>query len=272
MRGTTKAIALGLCFTLWSVSADLARGDANYGTFSPSFFQYRNVSETDTQTPGPNPSYLFGTPSLVSGSLNFGSTGFSVSSSGGAGSQSQDGQLDINFVSDSSSIGLNSVLFNEGGNWSITNGGSNTTVGAQINVVGIYITALNGSNLLSPMLVPESGISTFGTNVGLAYVGTGLTNITMSALEPGLSTGTWSITGGFSIQLYLQDNGFGSDVATGLTLSLDDVLSAQTDAANASDNITKTYFDITGVPTSPEPAGLSFIAGAALLALRRRRA
>jgi hypothetical protein len=268
MRGVMFIVALGVAAL---ALASQGRANANYGSFSAPFFTYVNVSETDSETPPFNPLYLFGTPMLSGNALSFASTGFSVGSSGNGGEESQDGQLSFNLVGASSSIGLADLEISEGGNWEIILGGPSTSASAAINVTGVYVTAINGSTLPSPILVPAVSSATFGTNTGLASTNTGSNSVTFSSLLEGVSDGTWSIATSFPIATDLQNDGI-SGVATSLSVTLDDVLTAYTDKGGATAQIDKPYFNLVGTPTSPEPTSLGLLVGAGLLAARRRRA
>jgi PEP-CTERM motif len=230
----------------------------SYGTLAGANVTYTNVTENDSQFPPPDPDHLFGNPSLSVDTLQFlpqnSPKGLAFKLTVGGGSPGlQDGTLGLGIVPTNPAGGITSISINEGGGYAVTGGTSATQVSAALNIANLFITSVNG-NAVNPIAVAgliESFSRTSGTGPFVASP-----NSIVFSGSGGANTGTWAGTANYSnasLVAALTGAGFsGSSRITGLTLSLDNVLSGTSEASSVA-NIDKKFFNIT-TTTVPEPA------------------
>ncbi len=243
---------------------------------------YANVVEGDSANPPPDPTRLFGTPNLSGDSLQFSQnnmplgTGlnFRVDVGGATPVLLKDGTLTMNISATSQATGnINAFSLSEGGGYGILGGTLATQVNAALQIPfnaagyvgGLGITSLNGVALGTIIPVPYT--ETFAPGPG----STGAFTATASGITfSGAGNGTWSGFANFDIAGALAAAGKSGQRVTGLTLSLNNVLSG-TAEANSIAFIDKKAFSI-NVTAVPEPSTviLGLMGGLGLLVGGRR--
>jgi hypothetical protein len=278
MRGRQKLTALGTAVSALAFTALAQAGTANYGTISAGGIEYTNVNESDTTVPGPGPSYLFGTPSASGENLVFNATQFAVTATGDTSPDDfmfEDGKLGTGIVVTNPPPGITSLALGEGGAFDLLGGGTNeTSVTAALIVNDLFITAVNGMNLPTPIAVSPTYNSDASPLAGtIDFTDSGGNTLSFFSPSPALADGTWNISATFNIAGALAANDIQGQ-ATGLSLTLDNQIFANSDASNAFAYMDKKFFQIIpgSGPQTPEPASLGLFAGVGLLALRRRKA
>jgi hypothetical protein len=247
----------------------------NYGNFAGPNITYSNVSETDTQLPGPTPPSLYGTPSLSGDSLTFNPINFVVSASGGS-SEFQDGRLTVQEITPTNPLGnLSLISINEGGAWAVIDGTDLTSAEETLIANELFINQVNGVSVNPIAVTPTFNFT--DTKNGAANIttssigGTGNFDVTSAG---GVGNGSWNLTISFNLPAALAAADLTGRV-TGVNLILDNQLTA-TSETNSSAFIDKKFFNIgtNDTPAVPEPAPATLALGAAACALfaRRRRA
>ncbi|MEZ6191741.1 MAG: PEP-CTERM sorting domain-containing protein [Phycisphaerales bacterium] len=120
----------------------------NYGDFSdipPGSVMYLDVTESSGTDAAP----LFSAPSITEDTLDFDPKGF-VAFAGSAGSDITDGQLNFSIMS-APGTGISSILFSEGGDFSLLGTGSAATMIAGGISVRVEIIEVDGVALPSPI-------------------------------------------------------------------------------------------------------------------------
>ena len=220
-----------------------------YGDFPGADVMYLGVTE-DTRD---SPNALFGAPSILGNTLDFDPTSFSAgvsSSTGTSESMIVDGQLNFTLMSNDDSVGLDDVLFNESGDYTLTGLGSAQATASVAAPVRWTITHVDGAPLANPVSGADS--MTFSPNGG-SY-----------ALPGDVGTGVlWDGELTVDVDGFAAANGITGNV-TKVEFVLDNTLSvAAADGGSAS--IFKK--DFSGVTiTVPEPSSLALF-GLGLLAL-----
>lgn len=268
---TVKALTASVVgLVAWAVPQGAAQGAVMYGNFIGPDVTYTNVTESDTQLPGPTPPELFGPPSLAGDTLQFTPDAFSVSASGGS-NEFQDGHLSM-VISPNPGAFLPTISITEGGAWAVGGGTAATTALESLVINDLFITSVNGTSV-NPIAVAPTITYTY-TNDGSAGVVTTPDSIEFTSTS-GFSTGAWDGTATFNLGAALTAAGF-RGAATSLSLNLDNQL-AVTSETNSDAFIDKKFFDIgapgAGSPPIPEPAttvGMA-VAGFGLLMRRRSR-
>lgn len=150
---------LAICLCYLGVASLANAGSINYGDFSdipPGAVTYRDVTESSFSVAIP-PNTLYGVPTALGNTLNFNNTtGFGVSSSGGA-SGLIDGQ--VNFMIEAlPGAGLTSFSIAEGGDFSFSGvlPTPGTFVAASAGAT-VTILAVDGVDLVTPINVFASG-------------------------------------------------------------------------------------------------------------------
>jgi len=244
---------------------------------------YSNVVEGDSANPPPDPSRLFGTPNISGDSLQFSQnniplgTGlnFRVDVGGSTPVLLKDGTLTMNISATNPVLGnITNFTLSEGGGYGILGGTLATQVNAALQIPfnpagyvgGLGITSLNGVPLAQIIPVPYTESFTPGPGSSGAFTATA-SSITFS----GPGSGTWSGFANFNIAGALAAAGKSGQRVTGLTLTLDNVLSG-TAEANSIAFIDKKNFSISTVTAIPEPSTviLGLMGGFGLLACGRR--
>jgi len=277
MLGKQKIAAFGAAVMALAFGAFARAGATNYGTISAGGILYTNVNESDTTVPGPGPAYLFGTPSASGNDLVFNATQFAVTATGDTSPDDfmfEDGKLGTGIVTVSPPPGISSLELGEGGAFDLLGGGTDeTSVTAALIVNNLFITAVNGMNLPTPIVVSPTYSSSASALAGnIDFTSSGGNTLSFFSPNPSLADGTWSISANFNIAGALAANDIQGQ-ATSLSLTLDNQLFASTGAPSAFAYLDKKFFQIIpSGPQTPEPASLGLFVGAGLLALRRRKA
>lgn len=226
----------------------------NYGDFSdipPGSVMYLDVTESS----GTDATPLFSAPSITEDTLDFDPKGF-VAFAGSGGSDITDGQLNFSIMS-APGTGISSILFSEGGDFSLLGTGSAATMITGGISVHVEIIEVDGVALPSPIDV----LATVSFTANLASSPT--------ALSP------WSNTlfVDFGPSLVLNNVSYQLGV-TKADIVLDDLLAAISQTSSTA-LIAKKDFQI--IPTIegdniPEPASLAlFTLGAACVIRRGNR-
>jgi hypothetical protein len=277
MRGKQKIAVFGAAVMALAFGAFAQASATNYGTISAGGILYTNVNESDTTVPGPGPAYLFGTPSASGNDLVFNATQFAVTATGDTSPSDfmfEDGKLGTGIVVVSPPPGISSLGLGEGGAFDLLGGGTDeTSVTAALIVNNLFITAVNGVNLPTPIVVSPTYSSSASALAGnIDFTSSGGNTLSFFSPSPALADGTWGITANFNIAAALAANDIQGQ-ATSLSLTLDNQLFASTGAPSAFAYLDKKFFQIIpSGPQTPEPASLGLFVGAGLLALRRRKA
>ncbi len=261
-----KFVQLFLCRAALGVAAVVELTSAarattiSYGSLAGPNTTYTNVTENDSQFPPPDPDHLFGNPSLSADTMQFlpqnSPKGLAFKLIVGGGSPGlQDGTLGFGIVPTNPASGITSVSINEGGGYTVTGGTSATQVSAALNIANLFITSVNG-NAVNPITV--GGLSEiFSRLTGTGPFAATANSIAFSG-NGGANTGTWGGTANYSsasLAAALTGAGFSATSRiTGLTLSLDNVLSGTSETASVA-NIDKKFFNIT-TTTVPEPSAI----------------
>jgi hypothetical protein len=239
----------------------------NYGNFIGPNVTYTGVTEVDTQLPPPDPANLFGPPTLSGDSLLFNPLNFVVSVAGGS-SELQDGRLSMGISTTASPAGqITAFSLTEGGAYGL-NGSASTFAREAFVINNLFITAINGVSVNPIVVTPTitfthtGGATTVTTADSITFVGDG-----------SLESGSWNATAAFNIAGALAANGFAGSRATGLQLSLDNQLSAQSQTGTLA-FIDKKNFLVGPSVGVPEPAtfGLALFGFALLGRARKSRA
>jgi hypothetical protein len=274
---------LGVIAVLAMASQARATNFNNYpGPFVGPNVTYVNVTEGDSQNPPPDPTRLFGTPNLSGDALQFGQnnlpagTGlnFRVDVGGATPVLLKDGTLTMDLATNSQSAGnVTGFSISEGGGYSIVGGTVATQVAAALQVPfnaagyvgGLGISALNGIALAQPIPVNYTESFAQGTGSSGTFIAT-----PSSIKFTGPGSGTWSGIATFDIAGALAAAGKTGQRVTGLTLTLNNVLSGSAEA-NALASIDKKSFQI-NVTAVPEPSTviLGLMGGVGLLIGGRR--
>jgi hypothetical protein len=262
---------------------------ALYGNFVGPTITYQNVSEFDTQITSPppvisTPASLFGAPQLIpagSDSLTFPNITFSALAADGS-LQQTDGQLTFNFVPTDGAL-IHSLSFDEGGSYHLIGDTGNASDQALLAVNDVRITSVDGKALASPIIVPAVATPTVTPLSGAPTVTdssnvNGATTLLVTATLGSNDTGTWDITALFNFDAALAGAGLAGQQITGVSVALDDQLTASTDAQTLGHTLAsidkKRFIIMPGTPvgtTFPEPASLSLLIGGGLLLARRPR-
>ena len=252
------------------------------GPFPGPNVTYVNVMEGDSANPPPDPARLFGTPNLSGDALQFGQnntplgTGlnFQVQVGGATPVLLKDGTLTMDISATNQATGnMTGFSISEGGGYSILGGTLATQVNAALQIPfnaaayagGLGISALNGVALSQP--IPVNYTETFAQGVGSS----GTFSATPSSIKfSGPGGGTWTAFANFDIAAALAAAGKTGQRVTGLTLTLNNVLSGSAEA-NALASIDKKSFQI-NVTAVPEPSTviLGLMGGVGLLIGGRR--
>jgi hypothetical protein len=255
----------------------------NYpGPFVGPVATYVNVMEGDSQNPPPDPSRLFGTPNLSGDSLKFdqnnlpAGTGlnFRVDVNAATPVLLKDGTLTMDIAATSQTTGnITGLSISEGGGYTIVGGTIATQVAAALQIPfnaaayvgGLGITATNGITLAQPIPVNYTEVFAQGGGSSGTFA---LTGNGIKFTGPG--SGTWSGFANFDIAGALAAAGRTGQRVTGLTLTLDNVLSGAAEA-NALAGIDKKSFEvnIVGVP-EPSTIALALLGGVSLIAGGRK--
>jgi hypothetical protein len=143
-----------------ALAASINYGDVN--DFPAGVVEYQDVTESSSTDNVP----LFGAPDADVNKLDFDPQSFGSSSSNGA-VEITDGQLNFSFAT-LPGTGISSLLFSEGGDFTIFGVGASTSVNAGINA-NILVTAVNGVALAPGDQFNVAGSNTVSlTSVGLS--------------------------------------------------------------------------------------------------------
>ncbi len=254
------------------------------GPFVGANVTYANVVEGDSANPPPDPSRLFGTPNLSGDSLLFSQNNtpnnlalnFRVDVGGAQPVLLKDGTLTMNVAATNQATGnISAFSISEGGGYGILGGTLATQVNAALQIPfnaagfvgGLGITSLNGVALATIIPVPYT--ESFAQGPG----STGAFSASPSSITfSGQGSGTWSGFANFNIASALAAAGKTGQRVTGLTLSLNNVLSG-TAEPNSIAFIDKKAFAVSAVVTPiPEPSTviLGLMGGVGLLVGGRR--
>jgi hypothetical protein len=274
---------LGVVAVLAMASQARATNFNSYpGPFAGPNVTYVNVMEGDSQNPGPDPTRLFGTPNLSGDTLQFGQnntplgTGlsFRVDVGGAVPVLLKDGTLTMDLAATNQLGNISALSISEGGGYTILGGTVATQVSAALQIPfnsaayvgGLGISALNGIALATP--IPVNYTEAFAQGAGSS----GIFTTTPSSIKfTGPGGGTWSGIATFDIAGALAAAGRTGQRVTGLTLTLNNVLSGSAEA-NALASIDKKSFEINVVAAIPEPSTvvLGLMGGVGLLIGGRR--
>lgn len=168
LKSTSTGGALALLLAVCVLSGSAIAGPISYGDFSdipPGSVEYLDVTE-DSGTDDPP---LYNEPDISGNLLDFDTSGF-VSTASGGPLDITDGQLNFT-VTPVAGLGLSSLVFTEGGDFTfVGTGGVGTTVRASL-IVSIDILEVNGVTLPSPISIDE--IDVFSTDQATSGVGAG---------------------------------------------------------------------------------------------------
>jgi hypothetical protein len=259
---------------------------ALYGNFVGPNVTYQNVSESDNQVISPppvnsTPSSLFGLPALIptgSDDLTFPNISFSALAADGS-FEFQDGKLTFNVVPTNNNDFIHSLSFDEGGAYHIQGDTNNASDQALLAFNDVRITSVDGVALGTPIVVSAAAVASYTpiSGVPLATISTGPTGATISlatASAAANDTGTWDINAAFNFDAALAANGLGGHQVTGISVALNDQLTASTNVQTSGHtlaSIDKKHFIVTPVTTTvPEPASLALLIGGSFLLARRK--
>lgn len=244
---------------------------------------YLGVTENVTYFPGPVPPSLFepnywtappatlGTetpPQVLGNDLVFTpSVNFRINAQNGGGALA-DGTLSMQIMTQSPSAHISDLVISEGGGYAVLGGSGNyvqDSLVASFPAGGLTITRVGNTNVNIPVIPTIAFAHTGGSP---ALIGPDSIRLDPSG------AGSWSGTATYDIDAALAGAGLSGNV-TKLSLSLDDILFAQSNDNGGFVSIDKKAFSISPQIILPEPGGLVLgVIGAGLVVgrLYRRKA
>jgi hypothetical protein len=230
-----------------TAAAALCLADTNYGDFQASDCVFKNVIESSLTNPFP----LFDSPVVSGGSLIFNPANFN-SFVQGDNSAMTDGHLVVDITANAGQ-NITTVSLTEKGSYALTGNGTTDTCASVSAPVVLTILQVNGVGI--SQVTVTGNIFPFSPD-GLEWSG-------------GASSGPWQGNLVLDVTAALRANGISSGYATEVKLSLDNVLTTQSEVGTSA-GIYKTEADI----TAPEPATISLLAAGITMifgAARRKR-
>jgi hypothetical protein len=273
----TLRTLLALAVTL--ALANVAGANQSYGNLVGPNIMYLGISEVDTQLLGPpavnsTPAQLFGAPVLSppgSNTMAFPGLSFSLAVANGQFGL-QDGKLTMDIAPSNPQSFIQSLTFDEGGAWRVLGAQGGATAEATLLFNDLRITSTNGVPLPTAIVVNPAFSVNSVTQNGSAQVINGNGDITFVSTG-GNAVGTWNILANFDLAAALAANGRAGQRITGMSLSLDNQLFAQTQQLQGLTlaSIDKKHFFISSTIV-PEPSTilLGLMGGVGILVCGRR--
>jgi hypothetical protein len=229
--------------------------------------------ETPTKIPGPAPTTLFGTPTVLGNNLFFTPTGFNATSSNGV-TAFTDGFLSLSLMTSSTQSSIGNFTFKESGAYSLFGGSFSsptpnfaTSAFVSMNSITARVTEIGGV-AVTPIDVPRVVNYVNGGN-GVGTLESGGIRFTKNnaADSPVTLNQVWSASAFFDVASVAPN-------ATRVQLFLDNVLLSQSEASSFAFIDKKDVQILTSeIIAIPEPSTiiLGSLSGLLLIAAKRRR-
>ncbi len=189
LKSLLARAAFALAVALYAVAPLANAGVLNHGMFMGPGVKYIDVTETSSEDLP-----LYGEPIVIGDSLAFfepsspnPSLGFSAQSAGGSGDIT-DGFLNLTIMAKPAASALNMITFSEGGDYTMAGlGAALAQVSATMNIFELRILDVDGSSLVTPIVLSGSESATFNL--------------------PPDTGGPWSLSKTFNLKQALVDSG-----------------------------------------------------------------
>ena len=228
-----QTAAVGLCLA-----------DTNYGDFLAGKCSFNNVTESSLTNPFP----LFGSPAVSGNTLVFSPANFN-SFVQDDNSAMTDGHLVVDIIANAGQD-ISKVDLVEKGTYALTGNGTTDTYASVSTPVVLTIVQVDGAGI--SQVTVTGNIFPFGPD-GLEWSG-------------GAFSGPWQGDLVLDVTAALRANGISSGYATEVKLSMDNVLTTQSELGTSA-GIYKTEADI----TVPEPATMLLLAAGMIFGAARRK-